>query len=94
MEIRFKPKFWKDIQKVKNDKEVVTALDKVFSNVEKAKTIQEINNIKKLDYYQTRFRIKIYFDKKRDFRIGLYIMGNTVWFAGFLPRKKIYEENW
>lgn len=94
MEIRFKPKFWRDIQKVKNDKEVVTALAKVFHQVENAKNINEINNIKKLINYQTRYRIKLYFDRRRDFRIGLYVQGTTVWFTRFLHRRKIYEENW
>jgi len=94
METRFKPKFWKDIQKVKNDKEVVIALSKIFLQVENSKDINEINNIKKLIHYQSRFRIKLYFDKKRDYRIGLYIQGKTVWFARFLTRRKIYDENW
>jgi len=94
METKFKPKFWRDIQKVKSDKEVVTALAKVFRQVENANNINEISNIKKLIQYQTRFRIKLFFDKKRDYRIGIYIQGTTVWFARFLPRRKIYQENW
>ena len=47
METKFKPKFWRDIQKVKNDKEVVTALAKIFRQVENANNINEISSIKK-----------------------------------------------
>jgi len=94
MVVRFKPKFWKDINKVKRDREVVAALGKIIKQVEKTKTTDEIANVKQLTKYKTRFRIKLQFDKRRDFRIGLYVRGNTVWFARFLHRRNIYEENW
>ena len=94
MRVKFKPKFWKDINREKNDKELMSALYKVFSNVEKAETLAAINNIKQLEKFESRFRIKLFIDKKRDFRIGLYIHRKTVWFARFLHRKKVYEANW
>jgi hypothetical protein len=94
MQIKFKPKFWKDINRLKNDKEVMSALDKVFTNVEKANHLDEINNIKELEKFHARCRIKLVLDKKRDYRIGVYVHGRTVWFARILPRKKIYDENW
>lgn len=94
MQSRFKPKFWKDINKVKIDKELMSALYKIFMNVDKAESLDEINNIKQLEKFDSRFRIKLSLDKKRDYRIGLYIHGRTVWFARFLHRKKIYEKNW
>lgn len=67
---------------------------KVFTNVEKAQNEDEINNIKQLEKFESRYRIKIVLSKKRDYRIGLYIHGKTAWFARFLHRKKIYEKNW
>ena len=94
MQSKFKPKFWKDITGLKNDREVMGALEKVFINVEKAKSINEINNIKQLEKFKARYRIKLMLDKKRDYRIGVYIHSKTVWFARLLLRKKIYEENW
>ena len=94
MEFRFKPKFWKDIHKVKHDKQVMSALDKIFKNVDKAEGTDEINNIKAFEKFEARFRIKLFLDKKRDYRIGVYIHKRTVWFARFLHRRKIYEENW
>jgi len=94
MVVRFKPRFWKDIIKLKNDAEVITATGKVITQVEKAENISQIDNLKKLIRYETRFRIKVFLDKKRSYRMGLYIKGNTVWFARMLHRSKIYEENW
>ena len=94
MQSRFKPKFWKDINRLKKDKEVMSSLHKIFMNVEKADSEDEINNIKQLEKFDSRFRIKLSLDKKRDYRLGLYIHGKTVWFARFLHRKKIYEKNW
>ena len=94
MQSRFKPKFWKDINKVKNDKELMSALYKIFMNVEKAESQNKINHIKQLEKFDSRCRIKLSLDKKRDYRIGLYIHGKTVWFVRFLHRKKIYEKNW
>ena len=94
MEVKFKPKFWRDLNKLKNEMKVVDAFSKILQQVEKAKNIDEINNIKKLDDYESRFRIKLFFDKQRDYRIGLYIHRETLWFARFLHRRKIYNENW
>ncbi|CAN5228245.1 hypothetical protein BH09BAC5_BH09BAC5_01450 [soil metagenome] len=94
MELKFKPKFWKDIQKLKGDRQVMSSLDKIFQNVEKAKTIDEINNIKELEKFIARFRIKLFLDKKRDYRIGIYIHKKTVWFTRILHRRKIYDEKW
>ncbi|MBI3502929.1 MAG: hypothetical protein HY063_14150 [Bacteroidetes bacterium] len=94
MQSRFKPKFWKDINRVKNDREIMSALYKIFTNVENAESADEINNIKELEKFDARYRIKLSLDKKRDYRIGLYVHGKTVWFARFLHRNKIYDENW
>ena len=94
MVLKFKPKFWKDIQKLKNDRQIMSALDKIFSNIENANSPEGINNIKQLEKFEARFRIKLTIDKKRDYRIGLYIHKNTVWLSRFLHRRKVYEDNW
>ena len=94
MELKFKPKFWRDINREKKDKELMSALDRIFTNVGRAASVNEINNIKSLEKFESRYRIKLFLDKKRDYRIGVYVRRNTVWFARLLPRKKVYEENW
>ena len=78
MEVKFKPKFWRDLHKLKNEKEVVAAFGKILKQIEKAERIDNINNIIKLEEYQSRFRMKLFFDKQRDYRIGLYLHGKTL----------------
>ena len=94
MQSRFKPKFWRDIQKVKDDKELMSAVYRVFTNIENAETPRDIHNIKQLVKFKSRYRVKLSLDKKRDYRIGLYIHGRSVWFTRFLHRSKIYDKNW
>ncbi|HNR18357.1 MAG TPA: hypothetical protein PKN75_01875 [Bacteroidia bacterium] len=94
MQFKFKSKFWRDIEAHKADKEIMRALNRVSINVEKVEKVSNINNIKQLEKFESRYRIKLLLDKKRDFRIGLYIHGNTLWFARFVSRKKIYDVNW
>jgi len=48
MAIKFKPKFWKDINLHKNDREILSELYKVFINVEKANRSSDINGFKEL----------------------------------------------
>jgi hypothetical protein len=94
MEARFKPRFLKDLKRVRKDAEVLTALAHIISQVKQADGIAEVANIKKLVRYRSRYRVKLHLDKRRDFRVGLYVKGNTVWFARLLHRRRIYEENW
>ena len=94
MEVKFKPRFWKDLQKLKGDRQLMAAVDKVFKNVDAAKQTEDINNIKQLQKFESRDRIKVFLDKKRDYRIGIYKHKNILWFARILHRRDIYEKNW
>lgn len=85
MQIIYLKAFSKDIDKLRN-KEVSKSLLGVISEIKKAKNIQEINNLEKLKGYKNAYRIRI-----REYRIGIFIEGNTVEFARFLPRKDIYK---
>jgi mRNA interferase RelE/StbE len=58
----------------------------VICDVEKAKSLNEINNRRKLIGYPNYHRIKI-----GDFRIGICINDDTVYFVRFLHRKDIYK---
>ena len=72
----------------------MSLLYRIFKNVENAQDISQIHRIKRLVKFESRYRIKLFLDKKRDYRIGIFIHKNTVWFTRFLHRMKIYEENW
>ena len=91
MELRYKPKFTRDIKKIK-DKETANALALMMYNIQKARNISGIYNLKKLDDYSVHYRIKVKLDKERDYRVGIIIRKNTVWLLRFLHRNKIYKE--
>ena len=90
MELLSKPRFTRDISKVKN-KDVAMALSAVMYNIKSATDISQIHNLVKLEQYSVHYRIRIKLDKKRDYRVGLIIRGNKVWLARFLHRNKIYK---
>lgn len=94
MEVRFKPRFLKDIRELAADAELMAALDKVIVQVKAAETPSQIGNIKKLEEYSTRYRIRLTLDRRRDYRIGLYVRKTTVWFARMLHRRNIYRRTW
>lgn len=85
MEIKFREKFEKDIENITHQK-VLDDIVKVIEDVENAKKPQDINNIKKMKGDKTAFRIRI-----GKYRIGIYIVKETVEFTRVLPRDKIYK---
>ncbi len=85
MKVDFKTSFLRDIKKVK-DTDLLTSIDAVIQNTEKAANLNEIKNIKKLTGFKTYYRIKI-----NDFRIGINIENETITFVRFLHRKNIYK---
>jgi len=85
MKTEFKTSFGRDIKKI-TDKNLLLLVEETIVNVEKAVNIKEIDNLKKLIGYKTFYRIKV-----NDYRIGLNIIENTVFFVRFLHRKDIYK---
>jgi mRNA interferase RelE/StbE len=72
------------------DKNLLQALDEKLFQLERAKTTAQITGLKKLEGYDTHFRIYVKSGKK-SYRIGAIIRGNTLWLVRFLPRKIIYK---
>ncbi len=92
MVLKFDKKFYRDLNKI-NDKELISEiLPKIILNVKKANDISEINNLKHLEKYSVRYRIKIKITDRRTYRIGVIIRRNAVWFVRLLHRKKIYKQ--
>lgn len=85
MIVEFLDKFNKDVDKLK-DAKAKDALIKAISKVEKAATLLEIPNLKKLKGEKFAYRIRI-----GEYRIGLYIEDNIVEFARIVHRKDIYK---
>ncbi|MBK8444961.1 MAG: type II toxin-antitoxin system RelE/ParE family toxin [Sphingobacteriales bacterium] len=85
MKTKFREKFEKDIEDITNQ-DVLDAIVKVIANVEDAKNPQGINNIKKMKGDKNAFSIRI-----GKYRIGIYLIKETVEFTRVLPRNKIYK---
>lgn len=91
MELRFRPRFYRDLSLLKGKKEISAAVYRVIRQVEEAKNISEINGLKKLVAYEVYYRIRLNISERDNYRIGLSIRGNKVWFDRILPRRKFYK---
>ena len=89
MKILVKPAFGRDIDKIRS-RLMLSELDKKITQIEKAKSIQNITGIKLLRTYKIHYRIKVE-TASLQYRIGAVVRGNTIWLVRFLPSKKIYE---
>ncbi|MCE2894781.1 MAG: type II toxin-antitoxin system RelE/ParE family toxin [Flammeovirgaceae bacterium] len=85
MKIEFLSKFNQDLNKI-HLKSVRNSLLKVIELTQSAETLAEIPNLKKLQGFKSAYRIRI-----GDYRIGIFIDGNTIQFARVLNRKEIYK---
>lgn len=85
MKTIFKSSFQRDIKKI-IDADLLFLIAEAIKNVDNAKNTNEIDNLKKLVGYKTYSRIKI-----KDYRIGLNIEDDIVYFVRFLHRKDIYK---
>lgn len=85
MKVEFKISFAKDLKQI-NDKGLLKRVAGVIEEVERASSLTEISNLKKLrdrgDYYRIRIG---------DYRIGLNFKDGTLMFVRLLNRKDIYR---
>jgi len=89
MELIFRPVFFREFDRLKN-KDVLKALKNIFNQIEKAKSIDEIGNLKKLRNYSYYYRIKIKISDKNDYRLVLMIRNNKVWAESIALASKIF----
>jgi mRNA interferase RelE/StbE len=85
MKLVFKSSFERDIKKIA-DKELLSMIKNVISNVEFADNVNDIAHLRKLVNFKSFYRLKV-----KDYRIGLNIDNGTVYFVRFLHRKDIYR---
>lgn len=85
MELKYKGQFNRDID-IDNSKVLIAVRDAIV-NVKKARKVSEIHNMKKLKKYSVYYRIKI----AENYRIGMIIRKNTVWFIRFGHRNTFYK---
>lgn len=85
MKVEFRESFAKDLKGVK-DKGLLKRAKEIIEVIEKADSLVEIHNLKKLKGGGNYFRLRI-----GDYRIGIALEDNTVVFVRFLNRKNIYK---
>ncbi|MBC8004609.1 MAG: type II toxin-antitoxin system RelE/ParE family toxin [Verrucomicrobia bacterium] len=85
MKSEFKASFLKAIKKIESNKLKAEITDTIL-NVESADSIRQIHNLKKLKGFKQYYRIKI-----GDYRIGIKLEEDTVYFVDIDHRKNIYR---
>ena len=85
MNIKFESKFEKDLKEIK-DRNILARLKQIILNCKQAESLAQITNIKKLQGYDSFYRIRL-----GDYRIGIEVIENAIIFARFLHRKDIYK---
>ncbi len=86
MKVEFKKSFLKDLKKLKSK----SLRDSVYNSiiqVETAKDIQEIRNLKKLVGFESHYRIRV-----GDYRIGIFHQNEVIIFVVFEHRKDVYKK--
>lgn len=85
MKVKFLSGFEKDLKRIKDKEQAKTMLEciRIF---EEADQLSQIPNIKKMKGHSTAYRYR-----KGKYRIGFYYENDTVIFAAFAPRDKIYK---
>lgn len=85
MKVGFKKSFLKELKKLKN-KHLKDSIIDCITQVESAKNINDIKNLKKLTGYEAYYRIRV-----GDYRIGIKIEDEIFYFVVFEHRKDIYK---
>jgi mRNA interferase RelE/StbE len=84
--VAFKKSFAKDLKKKASDKNLLLRVDQIINQVDAARDVTDIPNLKKLksegDYYRIRCG---------DYRLGLIIEKDKVIFVRLLHRSEIYR---
>jgi mRNA interferase RelE/StbE len=85
MRLAFTKKFLKQVSKLNNPL-LAAEIETIIEEAEKAKTLSEIKNLKKLKGYNNYYRIRT-----GDYRIGIYFNKQSFEFAAIDHRKDIYK---
>lgn len=72
MQVEFLDKFLKDLDKIRS-KSLSENVSKIILKAEKANSLSDISNIKKLSGFKSAYRIKT-----GDYRIGIFVEGNLI----------------
>ena len=85
MKVEFKKSFLKELRKLRN-KHLKNSIVHCIAQVESAGNISEIRNLKKLTGFDVYYRIRV-----GDYRIGVKIENDVIYFVVCEHRKDIYK---
>ena len=85
MKVRFESKFAKDLRSIRDTK-LLAKIKEMIDECKAAESLTELKNIKKLQGYDTFYRIRI-----GEYRVGLEVLNDELIFARFLHRKDVYK---
>ncbi len=85
MDVAFEASFARDLKRVRN-KALLRQVQQIIAQVKAAPMLSEISSLKKMQGYETLYRIRL-----GDYRIGIEVVGEQVVFVRMLHRKDIYR---
>jgi mRNA interferase RelE/StbE len=85
LKVEFKTSFVKDLERVR-DASLRNRIRETIEAVERAQSLQEVENVKKVRGAERYYRIRI-----GDYRLGLVLEGDTVTFVRCLHRRDLYR---
>jgi mRNA interferase RelE/StbE len=85
MKVEFKKSFLKDLKTIKNSN-LKKSIASCIIEIENSKDLSSIRNLKKLSGYNNYYRIRI-----NDYRLGLKVEEDVVYFVIIEHRKDIYK---
>ena len=85
MEVKIDKSFKKDVNRIK-DKAILNIIASSIIKIQKAESIDQIKNFKKLKGTTNLYRIRI-----RDYRLGIIVSKTSIEFIRCLHRKDIYK---
>jgi len=85
MKVSFLSKFNRDLDRI-HLTSVRKSIIKVIGEVKGASELTQIRNLKKLKGFKSAYRIRM-----GDYRIGIFVDGDSVEFARVLNRREIYR---
>jgi len=85
MKVSYDKSFYKRLIKIK-DKTILEKVKQAILQAEAATEIQQIHSIKKMEGFKSFYRIRI-----GDYRIGIELRNDTLWFITVANRKDIYK---
>jgi mRNA interferase RelE/StbE len=85
VKVEFRESFAKDLKGIK-DRSLLKRAKEIIETIEKAGSLAEMSNMKKLKGGGNYFRLRI-----GDYRVGIALENDTVIFLRLLSRKDIYK---